>query len=58
MNGVLYQATKRSATFGFVVADGRVVEVAPYGRKWMLGRSEEEILRLLRMRGFRVLRAE
>ena len=41
-DGVIWWSTPR-ATCGLVVADGRVVECAPYLRRWALGRDAAEL---------------
>jgi hypothetical protein len=53
-----YYATSPQATFGFEFARGRVVAVAPFGRKWLLGRPVEEAVEELRRRGYVVKRGD
>jgi len=50
-----FRASNDRATFGFAIEDGRVVECAPYGRKWLLGRNKARARQALRSRGFRVV---
>jgi hypothetical protein len=40
------------ATFGIVVQSGRVVDAAPYGRRWCVGREWPELSNWLRFRGY------
>lgn len=49
-----YQATKPSATFGFLVQDNKVVIAAPYLRRYLIGQRSDYALDLLRKRGFLV----
>jgi hypothetical protein len=53
-----YYATSSRATFGFETAEGRVVAVAPYGRRWLIGRTIDEAIELLSRRGFQVIRGD
>jgi len=49
-----YRASGPRATFGFCVTQGRVIESAPYGRRWLVGKTEEEALASLRRQGYSV----
>lgn len=51
-----YFATRPGVMFGFEVAHGRVVDSAPYGRKWLIGKSIGEAIRLLHSYGYEVKR--
>lgn len=53
-----YYATSSRATFGFETAEGRVVAVAPYGRRWLIGRTIDEAIDVLRSQGFTVIRGD
>jgi hypothetical protein len=53
-----YYATSPKATFALEFAEGRVVHVAPYGRRWLLGKTIEEALATLRLRGYVVSRGD
>lgn len=53
-----YYASSRRATFGFETHAGRVVAVAPYGRRWLIGKRVDEAIAALRARGFTVLRGD
>jgi hypothetical protein len=47
-----YYATSPKATFGFEIDRGRVTAVAPYGRRWLLGRTDEEAVAALGDKGY------
>jgi len=49
-----YYARGPKATFGFEVADGKVITCAPYGRKWLLGKDARKAIALLRAHGYQV----
>jgi len=48
----LWWVSNRRATFGLVVDAGRVIEAAPYGRRWCVGREWPELRNWLRYRGY------
>jgi len=49
-----WQVRSERATFGLVVQDGIVIEAAPYGRKWCVGREWAELRLWLDYRGYTV----
>ena len=53
-NGTLWVSNRR-VTFGLIVRDGKVVESAPYGRKWCLGRQIDELRSWLTYRGYETI---
>ena len=50
-----YWATSRLATFGLAFRGDRIVECAPFGRRWLMGRTKDEARAALRRRGYRVV---
>lgn len=56
MRGVVwYLAENDRACFGFAMKADRVVECAPIGRRWLMGRDKTEARAELLRRGYRVV---
>src|SRR5262245_62328606 len=51
-----YRAEGSRATFAFLVAHGRVIKVAPYGRRWLHGKTWAEAWETLHAQGYEVAR--
>lgn len=53
-----YYATSTRATFAYETHRDVVVHVAPYGRRWLIGKSTDEAAAALRNLGYRVIRGD
>ena len=53
-----FWATSPKATIGIEVAEGKIVDVAPYGYKWLYARPIEDAIKLLERRGWTVKRGD